>query len=417
MRRPRPFPVPAAALAALFALPLAGHAQERGIGVGEREDLSKVALVIGNGAYHTAPLRNPPNDARDMARTLRDLGFDVMHRHNTDLVEMKRAVREFGDRIRRADVALFYYAGHGVQSEGRNYLIPVGAVIDSEPEVEYESVDAGFVIAQMEAAGTPLNIVILDACRNNPFARSFRSATRGLTQVTAPTGTLIAYATAPGSVASDGDGENGLYTQELLRFMRMPGLSVEEVFKQVRISLNEKTDGDQTPWESSSLVGDFYFTGPPEPPAPAEPAVSEPTVAEAVDESAAGPTAPPVPATVSDFSAAFDACMEPLATGDAVLFERRFAGDLRTDVRAVVRRWLEDAPRSAVVREGVRPGVDRLDGSGSVVAAAIYTRFSWRSGFGVNREVQIPIEAVIEYRNGAWVLGTCRVAGSVDELR
>jgi hypothetical protein len=221
----------------------------------------RLALVVGNGAYRTAPLKNPTNDAADMARTLSEMGFVVIHRENLNLNEMKRAVRDFGARLRRdGGVGLFYFAGHGVQVKGRNYLVPVDAEIENEQEAEYESLDAGFVLAQLEDAGNPLNIVILDACRNNPFARGWRSSsTRGLAQMDAPTGTLIAYATAPGSIASDGAGRNGLYTAELLKQMRKPNLGVEEVFKQVRIAVRGATNGKQTPWESSSLTGNFYF--------------------------------------------------------------------------------------------------------------------------------------------------------------
>jgi len=135
----------------------------------------------------------------------------------------------------------------------------VGANIERESDVEFEALDAGVLLAQLDYAGTPLSLVILDACRNNPFARSFRSGTRGLASIDAPSGTLIAYATAPGSVASDGSGANGLYTQEFLRHMRTPGLALEDVFKRVRVSVIEASDGRQTPWESSSLTGDFYF--------------------------------------------------------------------------------------------------------------------------------------------------------------
>jgi hypothetical protein len=221
-----------------------------------------VALVIGNGNYAAAPLRNPVNDAHDIGQALRDLGFDVIDKENVGQNDMKRAIREFGQKTQNSDVALFYFAGHAIQVNGENYLIPVGATIEKEEEVEYESVDVGFVLAQMTNAGSRTNIVILDACRNDPFARSFRSQTRGLALINAPGGTLIAYATAPGSVASDGDSRNGLYTQELLRNLRTPGLDVEEVFKRVRISVREKTQGKQTPWESSSLVGNFYFRQP-----------------------------------------------------------------------------------------------------------------------------------------------------------
>lgn len=219
----------------------------------------RLALVIGNAAYPTEPLQNPANDARDLAQVLSKLGFEVIHRENLSQNDMKKSIRTFGKKLQGGGVGLFYYAGHGVQVDGKNYLIPVNAAVNSEREVEYESVDVGFVLAQMEAARNPLNIVILDACRNNPFSRSFRSSTRGLASIDAPAGTLIAYATAPGSVASDGNAGNGLYTQELLANMRQPELKIEEVFKRVRIGVQQKTAGKQVPWESSSLTGDFYF--------------------------------------------------------------------------------------------------------------------------------------------------------------
>ncbi len=237
------------------------YAQQRQLIQEDSRSEKRVALVIGNSAYPTAPLKNPVNDAQDMAQALRGLGFDVIYRENLNQNDMKRVIREFGAKIRNGGVGLFYYAGHGVAVKGINYLVPVDAKVESEEEVEYECVDAGFVLAQMDSAGNRLNIAILDACRNNPFARSFRSASRGLAQMDAPSGTLIAYATAPGSVASDGSARNGLYTQELLKFVRTPGLGIEEVFKQVRISLRNLTQGKQTPWESSSLTGDFYFSG------------------------------------------------------------------------------------------------------------------------------------------------------------
>lgn len=220
----------------------------------------RLALVIGNAAYPTAPLKNPVNDATDIAATLRETGFEVIHKENLNQTEMKRAVREFGAKLKTSGgVGLFYFAGHGVQVKGINYLVPIDATIESEEEMEYEAVDAGFVLAQMEAAQNSANIVILDACRNNPFARSFRSADKGLAQMDVPSGTIIAYATAPGSVASDGTARNGLYTQELLKNIRSSGLGIEEVFKRVRISVRGATGNKQTPWESSSLVGDFYF--------------------------------------------------------------------------------------------------------------------------------------------------------------
>lgn len=223
----------------------------------------RIALVIGNGTYTKAPpLKNPPNDARDMAATLKELGFEVASGINVSQREMKSLIRDFGQKLKTGGSGLFYYAGHGVQSKGRNYLIPVEADIQSEVEVEDAGVDVNLVLGYMDDAQNGLNIVILDACRNNPFARSFRSASNGLAQVDAPTGTLIAYATAPGRVASDGTGQNGLYTSELLKQMRVSGLSVTEMFMRVRAEVMKQTSNKQVPWEASSLVGTFYFSAP-----------------------------------------------------------------------------------------------------------------------------------------------------------
>lgn len=226
-------------------------------------NVRRVALVLGNGAYTNAPpLKNPPNDARSMAATLKQLGFEVSSGVNLNQREMKRLIREFGQQLKAGGMGLFYYAGHGVQARGRNYIIPVDADIQSEADVEDAGVDLNLVLNYMDDALNGLNIVIMDACRNNPFARSFRSASEGLAQVDAPTGTLIAYATAPGRVAADGTGENGLYTSELLKAMRVPGLSATEMFMHVRAEVMRRTGNKQVPWEASSLVGTFYFSAP-----------------------------------------------------------------------------------------------------------------------------------------------------------
>jgi len=222
----------------------------------------RVALVIGNGAYASSPLRNPVNDARAMATTLRGLGFDVLAREDVTDKEMRRAILEFGDRLKGGGVGLFFFAGHGMQVAGRNFMIPIGAEIASEREVELEAVDVARVLARMEAANNRLNIVILDACRDSPFGRGFRSATRGLAPIDAPTGTIIAYATAPGRVARDGDDGNGLYTGELVKVLREPGLRLEEVFKRVRQAVRLRTAGEQVPWEASSVEGEFVFALP-----------------------------------------------------------------------------------------------------------------------------------------------------------
>ena len=218
----------------------------------------RVALVIGNAAYPAAPLRNPANDANAIAARLRAMGFEVTLRTNVTQREFTRAASQFGQALKPGSVALFYYAGHGMQVRGRNFLIPVDADIQSEASARSESVDLDLVLEQL--GPSRLSMVILDACRNNPFEGKFRTARgSGLAQVDAPKGTLLAYATAPGKVASDGEGVNGLYTAELLKAMEIPGAKVEEVFKAVRVNVIKATAGEQIPWESSSLTGDYYF--------------------------------------------------------------------------------------------------------------------------------------------------------------
>ena len=219
----------------------------------------KLALVIGNSRYKESPLINPANDATAIARALSDLGFTVTALIDASLAQMTDATRQFGDRLERGDVGLFFFAGHGMQIKGRNFLIPVDADIRREDEVQYKSFDANQVLDKMESARNSINIVILDACRNNPFARSFRSASSGLAQMDAPVGTYISFATGPGKVASDGTGGNGLFTQHLLAALKTPNLKVEDVFKRVRTQVMKDSKGQQVPWDSSSLTGDFWF--------------------------------------------------------------------------------------------------------------------------------------------------------------
>ena len=224
---------------------------------------TRTALVIGNGAYRTAPLANPVNDAREMAKALRGFGFEVVHKQDLDKREMTEAVREFTRLLqKRGGAGLFFYAGHAAQIKGRNYLIPMRADIRTEADIEYEAFDLGRLLAHVEQAGNDLNIVVLDACRDNPFGRSFRSVSRGLARVDAPTGSIIAYATAPGKTAADGSGRNSPYTRHLLAAMHSPGLSIEQVLKQTRINVMRDTGNRQIPWESSSLTGEFYFSKP-----------------------------------------------------------------------------------------------------------------------------------------------------------
>lgn len=223
----------------------------------------RLALVIGNSAYRTAPLPNPVNDAALMAETLAGLGFAV--KLHTDLTrrDMRRAIVDFGQTLEEApsgSVALIYYAGHGIRIDGENYLIPVDAEISDPLDVKIEGVQASTVLETLNRY-EGLNIVVLDACRNNPFEGGTRSGGGGLARMDAPTGTLVAFSTAPGRVAEDGDGSNSPYTRALARSMQIPGLKVEDVFKRVRVEVLERTSNRQVPWESSSLIGDFYFNG------------------------------------------------------------------------------------------------------------------------------------------------------------
>lgn len=220
---------------------------------------SRLALIIGNAAYKSSPLKNPLNDAGDMAKTLRQLGFEVIIRTNAGLQDMDDAINDFGKKLRNAEIGLFYFSGHGVQVNGENYLIPTDAAINRENEIKFKAINAGLVLAAMADAGNRVNIVILDACRDNPFARSFRSSRQGLAVMDATKGMLIAYSTSPNSVASDGSGRNGTYTENLLKYLTVPGLKVEEVFKKVREGVLNDTSDKQLPWETTSLRGDFYF--------------------------------------------------------------------------------------------------------------------------------------------------------------
>ncbi len=222
----------------------------------------RLALVIGNGAYKVRPLNNPVNDANDVSNALKRSGFQVIDVRNANLTQMRAKIREFGDQLINSDVGLVYYSGHGVELKGRNYLIPVNADIQREDEIADQGLDAGLILEKMSTAGKGVNILVVDACRDDPFGRSFRSTGRGLAQMDAPKGTIIAYSTSPGKVASDGDpkGRNSPYTKHLLRAMQIPNIPIEQVFKEVRRSVQAETQNQQTPWENTSLSGDFYFS-------------------------------------------------------------------------------------------------------------------------------------------------------------
>ena len=221
----------------------------------------RVALVLGNANYKVRPLKNPRNDADDISRSLRSSGFEVIDLRDASLQQMRNGVRQFGDRLINNDVGLVYYSGHGIEVKGRNYFIPVNADIMREDEIADQGLDVSLILEKMNTAGKGVNILIVDACRDDPFGRSFRSSSRGLAQMDAPRGTIIAYATSPGKVASDGDPRerNSPYTKNLVKAMQQPNKPIEQVFKEVRRAVQEETKNQQTPWENTSLSGDFYF--------------------------------------------------------------------------------------------------------------------------------------------------------------
>ena len=222
----------------------------------------RLALLIGNSDYiYGGTLSNPVNDVRAMAEALQKVGFEVLKYENLTQKEMKKAIDNFGVKLYGYDVGLFYYAGHGIQSDGFNYLIPVESQLMAYEDVEYDCVRADRILGKMEYASTNVNVLILDACRDNPFERKWsRSAAgKGLAFMDAPSGSIIAYATSPGKTAADGSGKNGLYTEALLKYIQRGGLQIEEVFKNVRKEVEQRSSGNQTPWESTSLKGYFYF--------------------------------------------------------------------------------------------------------------------------------------------------------------
>jgi uncharacterized caspase-like protein len=232
----------------------------------------RLALVIGNSAYRSEPLKNPVNDARAVAASLRTLGFRVIHQENTSFRDLISALQEFSIQARSHDVRVFYYAGHGVQMRGRNFLIPVDAELQSEEDVQRKSVEVADLLERLGELRGGMNVLVLDACRNNPFinrpgvdgdGRRFRTRSpikSGLAKVDAPNGTLIAYSTAPGAVSMDTrDEPNSVYTKHFLAALPEPGQTIENLFKRVRIAVARETQQLQVPWESSSLMGEFCF--------------------------------------------------------------------------------------------------------------------------------------------------------------
>lgn len=223
-------------------------------------DAPRIALIIGNSKYPDSPLINPLNDAKAMAKGLKVLGFDAQVLLDSNLKDLDSAVQTYSSKISKSKaVGLFYYAGHGVQLAWRNYLIPIDAKIDRIDDIPKQTFELNNMLLALNKAQNPMNIIILDACRDNPFGKKLPTEQKGLSQFDAPHNSLLCYATAPGNVASDGVGANGLFTENLLREMLDPEAKIEDVFKRVRLKVRLASKGQQIPWESTSLEEDFYF--------------------------------------------------------------------------------------------------------------------------------------------------------------
>lgn len=258
----------------------------------------RIALVIGNADYDGSlpSLPNPVRDAKLIGDALKKVGFEVILVRDASQKDMKRAISRFGEEIVAGGAnvtALFYYAGHGLQVEGTNYLVPVSAEIEKEGDVDLESVAADSILKQMEHSGARTSIVILDACRNNPLSRGFRSASRGLARMETPNGSFLAYSTAPGDVAADGEGKNSPFATALAAEMVKPNQAIEETFRNVRIGVMQATNQQQTPWDSSSMLVPFYFAGPAA--TAAAPVVAATPAVQAIPEPAPEPVSQPAP--------------------------------------------------------------------------------------------------------------------------
>ncbi len=252
-------------LVAMFCASTCSFAQNRNLSVAQpgsgagTED--RIALIIGNSAYKQSPLFNPVNDASDLATSLERRGFRVLLRENVSAQGLQEAVDQFASFLKRGGVGLFFFAGHGVQVKDQNFLVPVDVGFGSEAEIAYKAISAEYVLSRMAEAGNRVNIVVLDACRDNPFQPA-RSAKKGLAQMSVgrnEKGTFIAYATSPGSTAADGEGRNGMYTKHLLKSLDEQDSDIDKVFGRVRSGVVQDTDGAQVPWTTTSVIGSFFF--------------------------------------------------------------------------------------------------------------------------------------------------------------
>jgi uncharacterized caspase-like protein len=225
-----------------------------------QSDRKNFALLIGNSKYSESKIISPENDVMLLANELKNKGFDVIVCTNLTCREMKVQMQVFEDKLDwHNGIALFYYSGYGLQCNGGNYLIPIDARIDKEQDIELEAIDIQRIIAKMEISKTSLNLIILDASRKNPYSKRLKNKSDGLAIIEPPLSTMVAYSATPGNYSIESDDDNSLYTKELVKAIRMNDLKIEEVFKKVRKGVYNKSKGQQSTWENSSLFNDFYF--------------------------------------------------------------------------------------------------------------------------------------------------------------
>lgn len=340
--------------AALMLIATGGRtlAQEKGVRAKPQE--ARVALVIGNSDYRSAPLDNPANDASDLAAALEKQGFNVLVRENVGERGLKEAVDVFAKYLQKGGIGLFFFAGHGVQLKDQNFLLPVDVGFDSEADVSFKSVSAEYVLSRMAEAGNRINIVILDACRNNPLQASRKTISKGLGVMNvgrAEKGTFIAYATSPGSTAADGTGRNGLYTKHLLRSLETQDSDIDRVFGRVRTGVVQDTNGEQVPWTSSSVIGSFYFDVAEDLAAMRRPLPQTIATHETVAEAA------PIPYDPAQESVFWERIKDSRNPADYVAYLEKFSGAKR----AAYARWMVQKLGGSVpatARPAGRPVVD-----------------------------------------------------------
>jgi hypothetical protein len=352
----------------------------------------RVALVIGNSAYqHTSKLPNPGKDAAAIGDELTKLGFEVLRHTDLDQIRMTRAIRSFGDKLRGADVGLVFYAGHGIQVSGKNYLVPIDAKLAEERDLRFEAIDIELVLEQLQGAAK-IGLVFLDACRDNPLSRTLSrtlgaragSVGTGLAPVQTGSGALIAYATQPGNVAEDGRSDNSPFTVALLRHLSTPGLESRQMMTRVRAEVRQLTNGRQIPWDHSSLERDFYFAGPAlETAKPAVPNIPPQTAAPQVSGNQQFEIIFWQSIQSSQNKADFDAYIAQFPTGGFVSLARNRITQLSSPAPTIVASAAEPRapaipdqistiPKPNVRRDDEWTGAERADAQRNLTALGFY---------------------------------------------